>query len=130
MKGMYPCGARGPDAGEEPGACGEAFDPEAARRRMGVGRAAFGRLFECIWDEVTQRRTLLDEAVWAGDLKQAALHAHTIKSVAATIGAVALSRAAAAVERAAGSGDRDGLAAGMDALHSAKETLCKLVGMG
>lgn len=130
MKGMYPCGVPKPGSAEAPDPSDRAFDPEAARRRMGVGRAAFCRLFECVFGEVTERRTLLDEAVAAGDLKRAALQAHTIKSAAATIGALALSRAAAAVELAADSGDLDGLAAAMAALHSAKETLCKLVGMG
>lgn len=134
MKGMYPCGAPLPEdapqaSGTGPSA-GETFNPEGARRRMGIGRADFGRIFEYIWCEVSERRSLLDDAFRAGDVKRVALQAHTIKSSAATIGAEALSRTAEAVELAAGAGNMEALAKAMDAFHVAKETLCKLVGMG
>jgi histidine phosphotransfer protein HptB len=133
MKGLYPCGAARPDAdatrqdvGREADA---AFDPERARRHMGIDRADFRRLFDCIWSEVTERRSLLDEAFRVGDLKQVVLHAHTIKSSAAAIGASALSRAAAAVEQAADAGRMEALSEAMDTLHVTKERLCSLVGL-
>jgi HPt (histidine-containing phosphotransfer) domain-containing protein len=58
------------------------------------------------------------------------LHAHTIKSSAATIGAEALSQAAARVERAAQEGQLDELSAALASFHAAKETLSKLLGLG
>lgn len=134
MKGMYPCGASLSDDAQEASGTGsggrETFNPEGAIRRMGIDRADFGRIFEYIWCEVSERRSLLDDAFRAGDVKRVALQAHTIKSSAATIGAEALSRAAEAVELAAGAGDMEALAQAMDAFHAAKETLCKLVGLG
>ncbi|MGE4535686.1 MAG: Hpt domain-containing protein [Desulfovibrio sp.] len=123
MKAMYPCGASLPEDALS------AFDPERARRHMGVDRAGFGRVFEHIWREVSERRTLIDDAWQAGDFKQIGLHAHTIKSAAATIGAEGLSRAAATVEHAAEARDQQALDAAMDALRTARETLCRLVGM-
>lgn len=135
MKGLYPCGGSGaaptggPQADAPPGAGNSAFDPEAARQHMGLDRAGFGRIFECIWSEVSERRSLLEEAYQAGNIKRVALHAHTIKSSAASIGALALSRAAAAVERAADCGGPQELAFAIGAFHAAKETLCKLIGM-
>ena len=134
MKGLYPCGASGSAAEEpepdiRPDAVDSAFDPEAARQHMGIDRANFGRIFEWIWCEVSERRSLLDAAYQAGDLQLVVLHAHTIKSSAASIGAQALSRAAAAVERAAGCDCPQELAVAMEAFHAAKETLCRLIGM-
>jgi histidine phosphotransfer protein HptB len=133
MKGLYPCGAARPENDATPRDVGHgtdaAFDPEGARQHMGIDRADFRRIFDCIWCEVTERRSLLDEAFRSGDRKQVVLHAHTIKSSAAAIGASALSRAAAAVEQAAEAGHADALSAAMDALHVAKETLCRLVGL-
>ncbi|EFL51978.1 Hpt protein [Solidesulfovibrio fructosivorans JJ]] len=123
MKAMYPCGASLPED------VLSVFDPEGARRRMGVDRAGFGRVFEHIWREVSERRTLIDAAWQAGDFKRIGLQAHTIKSAAATIGAEGLCRAAAAVERAAEAGDRQALDAAMAALRTARETLCRLVGI-
>ncbi len=116
-----------PDAGHSrPGA----FDPEGARRHLGVDEENFGRIFECIWLEVSQRRSLLEEAFAAGDFGKVILHAHTIKSSCATIGAEALSRAAAAVEQAAAAGCATDLARALGAFRAAKETLSKLLGMG
>ena len=122
------------DTGEEgtPRADSDAplFDPEGARRQLGLDASSFTRIFECIWLEVSERRSRLEEAFAAGDLARVALHAHTIKSSAATIGAGALSKAAAAVERAADDGRIEELAAAIAAFHRAKETLSKLLGMG
>ena len=106
-----------------------AFDPEAARRHMGVDADDFRRVFDCIWNEVSSRRTLLDAACAANDLKSVVLHAHTIKSSAAAIGAEALSLAAAAVEQAARQHSEDALASAMRRLHAARETLSRLTGI-
>jgi histidine phosphotransfer protein HptB len=106
------------------------FDPEGARRMLGLAASDFARVFECIWSEVSERRSLLEEAFSAGDLARVALHAHTIKSCAATIGAKHLSLAAAAVEKAADAGHVEALAAAITAFQAAKETLSKLLGMG
>jgi histidine phosphotransfer protein HptB len=133
MKGLYPCGAAWPDTDAPSQDVGreadETFDPERARRHMGIARSDFTRIFECVWSEVTERRSLLDEAFRTGDVRQVVLHAHTIKSSAAAIGAAALSRAAAAVEQAAAAGRMEALSSAMDALHVAKERLCRLVGL-
>ncbi len=131
MKGSDPCcsatcGHAGEgDMGRDP----SLFDPERARRHMGIDEASFGRIFECVWREVSERRSLLDEAFRAGNLRKVALHAHTIKSSSATIGAQALSRAAASVEQAASTGNIEILTHAMGAFHAAKETLSRLVGM-
>lgn len=107
------------------------FDPEDARRQLGIDESSFARIFDHIWLEVSQRRSLLDEAFEAGDLARVALHAHTIKSSAATIGAKALSVAAARVEQAAQPGGRlETVAAALTSFHAAKETLSKLLGLG
>ena len=106
------------------------FNPEGARRQLGIGESAFSRMFDCIWLEVSKRRTLLDEALQAGDLPSVALQAHTIKTSAATIGAEALCQAAAALERAAGGGNLPDVRRAADAFHAAKQTLSKLLGMG
>ncbi|MEA4854807.1 MAG: Hpt domain-containing protein [Solidesulfovibrio sp.] len=123
MKGMYPCCL------ETAEAVREAFDPEAARRRMGVGRADFARIFEHIWREVVDRRSLLDTAWRAGDDKAVALHAHTLKTSAATIGAEALRRAAEALEQAAATGDRAAMDRAMRDFHAARDLLGRLVGI-
>ena len=96
---------------------------------MGVDRERFRRIFNCIWDEVTQRRSLLDEAFAVGDLSSVVLQAHTIKSSAAAIGAVALSRAAAMLEEAAIAGHMADVTIAMAAVHAAKATLGRLIGM-
>jgi len=106
------------------------FDPDGARQRLGLGESDFARIFECIWSEVSERRSLLEEAYLAGDLARVALHAHTIKSCAATIGAKHLSLAAAAVEREADAGCVEALDAAVTAFRVAKETLSKLLGLG
>lgn len=106
------------------------FNPEGARRQLGIGESDFHRVFECIWLEVSKRRTLLDAAFQEGDLKAVALQAHTIKTSAATIGAEALSQAAMAVELAAKAGCLETVARAMNAFHTAKQTLSKLLGMG
>jgi|GEM_PF-2408725 len=133
MKGLFPGdGALSGDAGHDPDArrkTASAFDPEGARRHMGVDRERFRRIFDCIWNEVTERRSLLDEAFLAGDLTSVVLQAHTIKSSAAAIGALALSRAAAALEEAAAAGRLADVAAAMDAVHVARTTLGKIIGM-
>ena len=49
------------------------FDPEAARRHMGVDADGFRRVFDCIWEEVSRRRSLLDAAYALGDLEGVAL---------------------------------------------------------
>jgi histidine phosphotransfer protein HptB len=113
-----------------PAASAAVFNPEGARRQLGIGVSDFTRIFDCIWIEVSARRTLLDQAFQAGDLAMVALHAHTIKSSAATIGAEALSQSAQAVERAAVAGCLDELAETLVAFHAAKQTLSKLLGMG
>lgn len=105
------------------------FDPEGARRQLGLNASGFARIFDCVWLEVTERRTLLERAMEAGDLGRVALHAHTIKSSAATIGAGALSLAAAAMERAADAGRTEELLAAFHTFRAAKETLSKLLGM-
>jgi HPt (histidine-containing phosphotransfer) domain-containing protein len=106
------------------------FDPEGAREQLGIDASGFARIFDCIWLEVSERRSLLDEAFKANDLATVALHAHTIKSSAATIGAEALSQAAFAVELAAIARKHDELVAALAAFNTAKETLSKLLGMG
>lgn len=118
---------RGPDL---IGNVAVSFDPEGARRHLGLDAPGFARIFECIWTEVSERRSLLEEAFEDGDLTRVALHAHTIKSSAATIGAIAMSQAAAAVERAADEGHAEKLTAALEAFCVAKETLSKLLGMG
>lgn len=120
MRGMYPCGAADGR---------EMFDPEAARRRMGVGRTDFARIFEHIWREVAERRSLLDEAWQAGDAKQVGLHAHTLKTAAATIGAEGLRSASEALEQAADAGDREAMAVAIAHLHAARDLLARLVGL-
>lgn len=105
------------------------FDPDGARERMGVDREGFGRMFEYIWREVSERRPLLEAAWQAGDIRQTALHAHTIKSAAAAIGAEGLSRAAAAVETAALAGDARMTEAALVALRAARDMLSRLVGL-
>ena len=105
------------------------FDPEAARRHMGVDRDGFRRVFDCIWNEVGRRRSLLDAAYAADDLAAVVLHAHTIKSSAAAIGAQALSQAAAAVEAAARQQASNALATAIEGFHAARETLSRLVGI-
>lgn len=105
------------------------FDPEAARRHMGVDADRFRRVFDCIWDEVSRRRSLLDAAYASGDLEGVALHAHTIKSSAAAIGAEALSRAAAAVEAAARQQTVEALALAIGRFNVARETLSRLAGI-
>jgi HPt (histidine-containing phosphotransfer) domain-containing protein len=118
------------DQKETAAVSGATFDPEGARRHMGVDPDGFQRVFNCIWNEVTRRRSLLDVAFAAGDLDGVALQAHTIKSSAASIGAVALSRAAAAVEAAARQQSTETLAAAMARFHAARETLSRLAGLG
>lgn len=123
MKGMYPCGAAMLPEDRQ------AFDPEAARERMGVGRTEFARFFDYIWHEVRERRSRLDEAWRAGDWKAVALHAHTVKSSAAAIGAEGLRRTAEAVERAATAEDAAALDEALCAFHAARDLLARLVGM-
>lgn len=106
------------------------FNPEGARRQLGIGESDFSRVFECIWLEVSKRRSLLDAALQAGDLKAVTLQAHTLKTSAATIGAEALSQAALAVEMAAKSGCLESVTRAVAAFHAAKQTLSKLLGMG
>jgi len=105
------------------------FDPEAARRHMGMDADGFRRVFDCIWDEVSRRRSLLDAAYASGDLEGVALQAHTIKSSAASIGAEALSRAAAAVETAARQQTIEALALAIARFNTARETLSRLAGI-
>ena len=105
------------------------FDPEAARRHMGVDADGFRRVFDCIWDEVSRRRSLLDAAYASGDLEGVALQAHTIKSSAASIGAEALSRAAAAVETAARQQTAEALALAIGRFNAARDTLSRLAGI-
>ena len=123
MKGMYPNGAWTAPQDRD------AFDPEAARLRMGVDRKDFARIFEYIWREVRERRSRLDDAWQAGDWKAVALHAHTVKSSAAAIGAEGLRRAAEGVERAAEAGDAIALEAALRTFHTARELLARLVGV-
>ncbi|WP_428559414.1 MAG: Hpt domain-containing protein [Solidesulfovibrio sp. DCME] len=123
MKGMYPCCL---DTTE---AVREAFDPETARRRMGVDRTDFARIFGHIWREVVDRRSLLDAAWGCGDSKAVALHAHTLKTSAATIGAEGLRRAAEALERAADDGDEAAMAEALRDFHAARDILARLVGV-
>jgi len=135
MKGVSPGAGAPADAvapadASESEAAARTFDPESARQHMGVDQDDFWRLFEYIWREVSERRTLLDAAVGAGDRKAIVLQAHTIKSSAAAIGATGLSQAAAAVERIAAVGSMEELAIAMEAFHAAKEILSTLVGMG
>ena len=106
-----------------------AFDPDRARERMGVDQEGFGRVFEYIWREVSERRPLLEAAWQAGNVRDTALHAHTIKSAAATIGAEGLSRAAAAVETAALAGDARATESALGALRAARDMLSRLVGL-
>jgi HPt (histidine-containing phosphotransfer) domain-containing protein len=106
-----------------------AFDPDGARERMGVDHEGFGRVFEYIWREVSERRPLLEAAWQAGNVRETVLHAHTIKSAAATIGAEGLSRAAAAVETAALAEDARATEAALAALRAARDKLSRLVGL-
>ena len=106
------------------------FDPETARRHLGLDASGFSRIVTCIWTEVSKRRCLLEEALATGDLARVALHAHTIKSSAATIGAGALRQAAATVEHIAGKGRREELPAAVATFRTAAENLSKLLGMG
>lgn len=123
MRGVYPCGAT-IAAGEM-----DAYDPEAARRRMGVDRDDFARIFEHIWRELVERRSLLDAAWKAGDLGLVGLHAHTLKTSAATIGAEGLRRAAETLERAAEAGDLALMAQAMCDFHAARAILARMVGL-
>lgn len=118
-----------PDEGAAPIALA-VFNPEGARRQLGIGESDFSRVFDCIWLEVSKRRGLLDEALRDGDLKTVHLQAHTLKTSAATIGAEALSQAALAVELAAKSGSLEAVTRAVEVFHAAKQTLSKLLGMG
>jgi HPt (histidine-containing phosphotransfer) domain-containing protein len=120
---VYPCGAT--HAATEL----DAYDPEAARRRMGVDRADFARIFDYIWHELVERRSLLDAAWKAGDLALVGLHAHTLKTAAATIGAEGLRRAAETLERAAAAGDLAAMEQAMCDFHAARAILARMAGL-
>lgn len=106
------------------------FDPEAARTHLGLDAAGFARVLRCVWTEVSERRRRLEEAVAGGDLPTAALHAHTIKSSAATMGAETLRQAAAMVEELAAKPRAGELPAAMTRLRRAADALSKLGGIG
>jgi len=106
------------------------FDPEGARAHLGLDVSCFARVVRCIWTEVSERRCRLDEALAAGELPRVVLHAHTIKSSAATIGAETLRQAAATVEDLAAKRQIEPLPAAVRHLRFAANALSNMLGIG
>lgn len=81
------------------------LDERAARKELGVSPDDFPMIMDAALGEIERRAKLMDTAIRAGDLKDAVMHAHTVKSSAATIGAYRLSRASLKLEKAAANRD-------------------------
>ena len=78
----------------------EGLDTEAALGRLDDDRNLYLWVLRTFVENQANAGTLIEEAVSAGDMKQAARHAHTIKGIAGTIGAVKLEELALAFEAA------------------------------
>ncbi|EHJ48276.1 multi-sensor hybrid histidine kinase [Solidesulfovibrio carbinoliphilus subsp. oakridgensis] len=86
------------------------LDTDWALRRLGIDREMFGPILATALAEFHKRLEAADRAQAAGDLAGLRLHAHTLKSTAATMGAAECLGLAAALEQAAG--DAGGAGAG------------------
>ncbi len=94
------------------------LDIQAAISLLGIEQDQFPALLASAVEEIGQRLQSLRLALAAGDTKQAGLHAHTIKSSAASIGALRCRDLADALSRAAReerTADLDGLASALEA---------------
>ena len=76
------------------------LDIEWALTRLGIDQATFGPILEISLVEFEKRLTAADRALTERDMTALALHAHTMKSAAATIGAARCQELAAELERA------------------------------
>jgi signal transduction histidine kinase/DNA-binding response OmpR family regulator len=77
------------------------LDKLAAMKSMHLNEALFDSVFEVAANELPSRLALIEEALRKGKLPDAALHAHTFKSTAATIGAYSCRDLAMELEREA-----------------------------
>lgn len=82
-----------------------AFDRDALERRMLHNPELIRTITGMFLDDVPNRLAGIAASLAAGDMSGLALHAHTIKGLAATCGAGCLQESAVAVERAATAGN-------------------------
>ncbi|QAZ65747.1 PAS domain S-box protein [Solidesulfovibrio carbinolicus] len=81
------------------------LDTDWALARLGIDQLLFDPILTISLDELRRRLDLAEQALAGRDLSGLALHAHTIKSAAATIGAARCQELAAALEQAGNARD-------------------------
>jgi PAS domain S-box-containing protein len=81
------------------------LDTEWALARLGIDQLLFEPILAISLDELRRRLDLAEQALSGRDMSGLALHAHTIKSAAATIGAACCQELAAALEQAGNARD-------------------------
>ncbi len=85
-----------------------AFDPAVMEEMAaGLSRESLAPVLQTFIEETRSRVDQLDAALAARDWSTVELHAHSLKSTAATFGAPALRALSLALEEAAASGDPD-----------------------
>jgi signal transduction histidine kinase/DNA-binding NarL/FixJ family response regulator len=97
------------------------FDPDAARKAMGIAWDAYTALARVAVDEGVRRLDEVERARADGDTERAIIAAHTLKSTAATIGSGACRCVAVTLEKAL----REGDAAAADKAFAALAALWK-----
>jgi PAS domain S-box-containing protein len=104
------------------------LDTAWALDRLGIEAALFEPILAISLEEMRRRLELADQALAGRDMAGVRLHAHTIKSAAATIGAARCLELAAALELAGYNGDEAGAREVAAALRLASETVAKAAG--
>ena len=92
------------------------LDTDWALARLGIDKLLFDPILTLSLEELRRRLNLAEQALDGRDMAGLTLHAHTIKSAAATIGAARCQELAAALEQAGNARDEAGarkLAAGL-----------------
>ncbi|EFL50189.1 multi-sensor hybrid histidine kinase [Solidesulfovibrio fructosivorans JJ]] len=93
---------QGMPCGREPDQPKGVLDVDWALRRMGIEREMFAPILAASLDEFEKRLKAAGRALAGGDRENLRLHAHTLKSIAATMGAGECLRLAVSLEQAAG----------------------------
>lgn len=99
------------------------LDVDWALQRMGIDQELFRPILATSLEELQRRLEAAAEALARGDNPGLRLHAHTLKSVAATMGAGECLRLGIALEQAAGKNDRDAARALLSQLDQAREAV-------